>query len=328
MVEAGTSSQNSPKRWWTREVARQRALVARMRELFYRVLDTVPPARRSVDDLVRIEVVDRSMAIGAQALLALVPMAIVLAAFLPQALTHAGMDRIEAVTGLGSVADEIAKGAEGSGLTATPDAEQVRTTTGFIGLLITLLSASSFGRAVQRLYEQRLGPAARRRLRRYAPVAVLAVPLATGDAGGRADRSALQRGGPNGARSGVLGAPGGAHRRDLVVVDAGPARTPGGVVAPGVPGLPHRHRAGDLHHWVRPGDADLRQGRGKSVRHPGRGARRGDVAGRVRGVPGRLWRARSGRHRGPDGPAHPPTARWGPRHVSRQSAGRTQPPRS
>jgi membrane protein len=152
MVEAGTSSQKSPERWWTREAARGRELVARVRALVYRILDTVPLARRSVDELVRIEVIDRSMAIGAQALLALVPMVLVLAAFLPHAVTGVGLERIEDVTGLGNVGHQITQGVTGSA--STPDAETVRSTTGYVGLLITLLSATSFGRAVQRLYER------------------------------------------------------------------------------------------------------------------------------------------------------------------------------
>ena len=154
MVEAGSSSQNPPERWWTRETARGRAWVERIRALVYRVLDTVPPVRRSVDELVRIEVIDRSMAIGAQALLALVPLVLVLAAFLPHAVTGVGLERIEDVTGIGNVGHEITKGVTGSTAGATPDADQIRTATGYAGLLITLLSATSFGRAVQRLYER------------------------------------------------------------------------------------------------------------------------------------------------------------------------------
>jgi membrane protein len=154
MVEAGTSSQKPPERWWTREVARSGDLVKRVRALVYRILDTVPPVRRSVDELVRIEVIDRSMAIGAQALLALVPMVLVLAAFLPHAVTGVGLERIQDVTGLGDVGTQLTRGVTGSTSGSGPDVDQVRTTTGYVGLLITLLSATSFGRAVQRLYER------------------------------------------------------------------------------------------------------------------------------------------------------------------------------
>ncbi len=123
------------------------------KDLTYRILDTVPPVRRSVDELARIEVVDRSMAIGAQALLALIPVMIVLVAFLPDAVTQAAVDHFQSVTGLGSQGGAAIEHAVESA-TASTSPESVRTTTGFLGLVITLLSATSFGRAVQRLYER------------------------------------------------------------------------------------------------------------------------------------------------------------------------------
>jgi membrane protein len=153
MVEAGTSSQKSPVRWWTRESERARALVERVRVLVYRVLDTVPPIRRSVDEIVRIELVDRSMAIGAQALLAVVPLLIVISAFLPE-VSRAGIDHLQSVTGIGESGSELVNNTVTGTGSSSADAEAVRATTGFIGLLITLLSAGSFGRAVQRLYER------------------------------------------------------------------------------------------------------------------------------------------------------------------------------
>ena len=134
-------------------VGRGKQWYARARQLFDRVLDTVPPVRRSVDELARIEVVDRSMAIGAQALLALVPVMIVLAAFLPEAVTRAAVDQFQSITGLGEQGGHAVESAAAATSTAS-DVESVRTTTGFVGLAITLLSATSFGRAVQRLYEK------------------------------------------------------------------------------------------------------------------------------------------------------------------------------
>ncbi|RYP85039.1 hypothetical protein EKO23_13705 [Nocardioides guangzhouensis] len=138
----------------------------------YRVLDTVPPVRRTVDALARIEVVDRSMAIGAQALLALVPMLVILGAFFPDA-TDAALERFATVTGLGSGGEEVVKEtADESGYAAAAagvDVEQVRATTGVIGILIVVFSATSFSRAVQRMYEKAWeqpaigGVAARRR---------------------------------------------------------------------------------------------------------------------------------------------------------------------
>jgi membrane protein len=132
-------------------------LLDRVRARAYRVLDTVPPVRRTVDALVRIEVIDRSMAIGAQALLALVPLLVILGAFFPD-VTDAALERFATVTGLGSggeqvvkeTADESGYGAAAAGV----DVDQVRATTGVIGILIVLFSATSFSRALQRMYEK------------------------------------------------------------------------------------------------------------------------------------------------------------------------------
>jgi membrane protein len=122
----------------------------------YRILDTVPPVRRAVDDLVRVEIVDRAMVIGAQALLALVPMLIVLAAFLPHDVIALALDRFESVLGISGAGHAAVQdgvdSVEGTGTGV--DVETVRTTTGFIGILITLFSASSFSRAVMRMYEK------------------------------------------------------------------------------------------------------------------------------------------------------------------------------
>jgi membrane protein len=127
----------------------------RIRALVYRVLDTVPPVRRTVDALVRIEVVDRSMAIGAQALLALVPLLVILGAFLPD-VTDAALERFAAVTGVGSGGEKALEGTteQAAYAAAGVDPDQVRATTGIIGILITLFSATSFSRALQRMFEK------------------------------------------------------------------------------------------------------------------------------------------------------------------------------
>jgi membrane protein len=129
--------------------------VGRARALVHRILDTVPPVRRFVDELVRVEIVDRAMVIGAQGLLALVPMLIVLAAFLPHETISLAVDRFDAVLGITGAGHAAVKhgvsGVEGQGVV---DVNTVRTTTGVIGLLVTLFSASSFSRAIQRMYEK------------------------------------------------------------------------------------------------------------------------------------------------------------------------------
>jgi len=124
------------RRWSSRVMA----LIAWARALAYRILDTVPPVRRTVDELLRVEFVDRAVVIAAQALFALVPLVVVLAAYLPDAL-HQGLDRFEAVTGLSS-----------SRVAAVPVDTHLADKIGLVGLLITVVSASSFARAVMRMY--------------------------------------------------------------------------------------------------------------------------------------------------------------------------------
>ena len=110
-----------------------------------------PVARRLVADLLRVEVLDRSLALAAQALLALLPLLVVAAAFLPDAVIAAGVERFRAVTGVGSAA--AATLAE-QGTSATPQVERARVQIGWIGALVTVFSASSFSRALQRAYER------------------------------------------------------------------------------------------------------------------------------------------------------------------------------
>jgi membrane protein len=127
-------------------LARARSLTTRGLEWGRGLVDGVRWIGRIFEGLVRIELIDRSMAIAAQAMLALVPVLIVLAAFLPADLTGVAVDRVETVMGFDDQASDAVK--------QTVDAQQVRTQTGLAGLLITLFSATSFARAVQRMYER------------------------------------------------------------------------------------------------------------------------------------------------------------------------------
>src|SRR4051794_36320969 len=121
----------------------------RLRVLALRALDTVPLLRRTVDELLRVEVIDRAMVVAAQALLALIPLLIVMGAFLPDGVTSAGLERFGDITGLShasadAVAGEVSRAID----------QRVRTQTGLVGLLVVVLSASSFARAVMRAYER------------------------------------------------------------------------------------------------------------------------------------------------------------------------------
>jgi membrane protein len=109
------------------------------------LVDQVPILGRLIRDFVRIEFIDRCMLIAAQGLLALVPMLVVLASFFPHLIGDA-VHSFAAAAGVGT-----------SGTTLIQDevtTDQVRTQTGIAGLLITLFSASSFARAIQRMYER------------------------------------------------------------------------------------------------------------------------------------------------------------------------------
>jgi membrane protein len=127
-------------------LARVRASIRRLIGFSQRVLGTVPVVRSILRGLVRIELIDRSMAIAAQAMLALVPMLVVLAAFLPAEFTSLALGRFRELTGLDQSGKQM--------IEASVNPDQVRAQTGAIGLLITLFSATSFARAVQRMYEK------------------------------------------------------------------------------------------------------------------------------------------------------------------------------
>ncbi len=85
------------------------------------------------------------MLIAAQGLLALIPVLVVLAVFFPH-LTGNAVDSFTDATGLGASGND--------GIRGEVTNDQVRSQTGVIGLLITLVSATSFARAVQRMYER------------------------------------------------------------------------------------------------------------------------------------------------------------------------------
>jgi len=109
------------------------------------LVDRIPILGRLVHDFVRIEFIDRCMLIAAQGLLALVPMLVVLASFFP----HLIGDAVHTFASAAGVGQDGTKLIEGEVST-----EQIRAQTGIAGLLITLFSASSFARAIQRMYER------------------------------------------------------------------------------------------------------------------------------------------------------------------------------
>lgn len=119
--------------------------VAALRGRVDALIAHVPLLRNLTIEIIRIEFIDRCMLIAAQALLAMVPMLVVLAAFLPH-LTGNALEQVSQVTGVG---DEAVRQVAGE-----IDLDQVRSETGAVGLAITIVSATSFGRAVQRMFER------------------------------------------------------------------------------------------------------------------------------------------------------------------------------
>jgi membrane protein len=125
--------------------ARLTATYQSRRDHAQELVDRIPILGRLIRDFVRIEFIDRCMLIAAQGLLALVPMLVVLASFFPHLIGDA-VHTFASATGVGKDGTTLIEGE------VTTD--QVRAQTGIAGLLITLFSASSFARAIQRMYER------------------------------------------------------------------------------------------------------------------------------------------------------------------------------
>lgn len=119
--------------------------VAHQAERARALLDRVPGARRLMAELTRIELVDRSLALGAQALLALLPFVVVLAAFTPADLGTSVVSQLREAMGLNGatmepVADVVTQGGS------------IGADGGALGLVVALVSATSFSRALARMY--------------------------------------------------------------------------------------------------------------------------------------------------------------------------------
>jgi membrane protein len=120
-----------------------RSLPRRLVNRADRLTDKIPGLHRMLSDLVAVEVFDRSVVIAAQALLGLVPLLIVLVAFLPPELADVIVARFEAATGMDAAPV----------VRTTLSSDEVREATGWVGLAIALLSVTSFAGALQRMLE-------------------------------------------------------------------------------------------------------------------------------------------------------------------------------
>lgn len=122
-----------------------RTSLSALRERGERLLELVPVVRRTLVELRRVELLDRSLALGAQALLALIPMLMVLGAVLPQAWVAGLLAQIRDVVGL---RDDVMAPVRQLAL----EQQVHQTQTGIAGAIVSLASASSFSRALQRMY--------------------------------------------------------------------------------------------------------------------------------------------------------------------------------
>jgi membrane protein len=119
--------------------------LAQLRRRALQVYDEVPYLRRIVDEIARVELLDRALVLGAQALLALIPLLMVFGAFMPADWGNELTSQVRDVLGIDS-----------DDMDALREATSVATTTagdvGWLSLVVALASASSFGRALARMY--------------------------------------------------------------------------------------------------------------------------------------------------------------------------------
>jgi membrane protein len=101
--------------------------------------------RRFVSELARVELIDRSLALGAQMLLAIIPLLMVVGAFLPQ---DWGSDLLAQVRDTIGVRDDVMEPLREAAINDPATQPEV----GLLSLLVALASATSFSRAMQRMY--------------------------------------------------------------------------------------------------------------------------------------------------------------------------------
>ncbi|MEV7775003.1 YhjD/YihY/BrkB family envelope integrity protein [Kitasatospora sp. NPDC086791] len=112
-------------------------------------LRDAPFLRRLAAQLVHIHVLDTATRLAAQVFLTAIPVLFVLAAFMPQEVRSTVTDSVRTALGFqGSSLDEVKGALHPVGETVTTDAF------GGIGILVTLLSATSCSRILQRLCER------------------------------------------------------------------------------------------------------------------------------------------------------------------------------
>ncbi|MFF9065925.1 YhjD/YihY/BrkB family envelope integrity protein [Streptomyces sp. NPDC014891] len=125
------------------------ALAARWRHLRARAEHRLPVLTEIASRLLGGNLLDAGTRLAAQAFLAAVPLLFAVAAFAPAAVRDQLCDSLRAMFGLSGESDaELQKVLNGSG------DEELRETTGAVGLVVALVSATSFSRAMARVCER------------------------------------------------------------------------------------------------------------------------------------------------------------------------------
>jgi membrane protein len=116
-----------------------------VRQRARQVYENLPYLRRIVDELARIELLDRSLALGAQALLALIPLLMVVGAFMPADWGSELTSQVRQVIG---VSNDVMQPVREAATSAGSAVQEVS----WISMVVALASASSFARALARTY--------------------------------------------------------------------------------------------------------------------------------------------------------------------------------
>ncbi|MDH6451619.1 MULTISPECIES: YhjD/YihY/BrkB family envelope integrity protein [unclassified Streptomyces] len=126
-------------------------MTSRLKELRSRAETRFPVITHLLSHLISVNVLDSATRLAAQTFLTAVPLLFVVASIAPQAVRDQLVNSVHDAFGLSGSADaELNKAVQGSG----KPSDELRQTTGVVGGLMVLISATACSRAMQRLCER------------------------------------------------------------------------------------------------------------------------------------------------------------------------------
>ncbi|MEU1512087.1 YhjD/YihY/BrkB family envelope integrity protein [Streptomyces sp. NPDC005811] len=152
-MQAGTGAGGGGRRAGRRGRWRERGAAAGawLKGVRGRAEARFPLITHLMSHLISVNVLDSATRLAAQTFLTAIPLIFVVASIAPQALRAQLLDSLHHVFGLsGSVDDELRKALLNTG----DPSDQLRQTTGVVGILMVLISATACSRAMQRLCER------------------------------------------------------------------------------------------------------------------------------------------------------------------------------